>query len=105
MTAIKQTGFSIGNVVERFEHVMPKSDKEVSVIKQRLVRAGFRSESAVKMFYGWKVVLPLSLCAAGDGIGIGPSGAVFHVSGARWAAAFWRRISGWARGLRSGKSG
>jgi tight adherence protein C len=62
MTAIKQTGFSIGNVVERFEHVMPKSEKEVSVIKQRLVRAGFRSESAVKMFYGWKVVLPLSLC-------------------------------------------
>jgi tight adherence protein C len=63
MTAIKQTGFSIGNVVERFEQVMPKSDKEVSVIKQRLVRAGFRSESAVKMFYGWKVVLPLFLCA------------------------------------------
>src|SRR5579863_4281658 len=63
MSAIKQTGFSIGNVVERFEQVMPKSDKEVSVIKQRLVRAGFRSESSVKMFYGWKVVLPLFLCA------------------------------------------
>lgn len=61
MTAIKQTGFSIGTVVERFEHVMPKSEKEVSVIKQRLVRAGFRNESAVKMFYGWKVVLPLVL--------------------------------------------
>jgi tight adherence protein C len=63
MKAIKQTGFSIGNVVERFEHVMPKSEKEVSVIKQRLTRAGFRDESAVKLFYGSKVVTPLLLCA------------------------------------------
>lgn len=61
MSAIKQTGFSIGNVVERFEQVMPKSEKEVSVIKQRLVRAGFRDESAIKMFYGSKVVVPLVL--------------------------------------------
>jgi len=62
ISTIKQTGFSIGNVVERFEQVMPKSEKEVSVIKQRLVRAGFRDESAVKMFYGFKVVTPLLLC-------------------------------------------
>ena len=60
---IKQTGFSIGNVVERFEQVMPKSEKEVSVIKQRLTRAGFRNESAVKIFYGCKVVRPC-LCAS-----------------------------------------
>ena len=64
MTTIKQTGFSIGNVVEHFEHVMPKSEKEVSVIKQRLIRAGFRSESAVKIFYGCKVAASADLCAA-----------------------------------------
>jgi tight adherence protein C len=61
MSAIRQTGFSIGNVVERFEHVMPRSEKEVSVIKQRLIRAGFRDQAAVKMFYGSKVVTPLLL--------------------------------------------
>ncbi len=55
MTTIKQTGFSIGNVVERFENVMPKSEKEVSIVKQRLARAGYRNESAVKIFYGSKV--------------------------------------------------
>jgi tight adherence protein C len=62
MSTIKQTGFSIGNVVERFEQVMPKSEKEVSVTKQRLARAGFREESAVKLFYGSKVLTPLLLC-------------------------------------------
>lgn len=62
ISTIKQTGFSIGNVVERFEQVMPKSEKEVSVIKQRLARAGFRDQSAVKLFYGCKVVTPLVLC-------------------------------------------
>jgi tight adherence protein C len=62
ISTIKQTGFSIGNVVERFEQVMPKSEKEVSVIKQRLARAGFRDQSAVKLFYGFKVVTPLVLC-------------------------------------------
>jgi len=62
MSTIKQTGFSIGNVVERFEQVMPKSQAEVSIIKQRLARAGFRTETAVKVFYGCKVLTPLILC-------------------------------------------
>ena len=35
---------------------MPKSEKEVSVVKQRLTRAGYRNEIAVKIFYGCKVV-------------------------------------------------
>jgi tight adherence protein C len=59
---IKQTGFSIGNIVERFETVMPKSEQEVSIIKQRLARAGWRNESAIKVFYGCKVLVPILLC-------------------------------------------
>jgi tight adherence protein C len=62
MSAIQQTGFSIGGVVEHFENVLPKSQAEVSVILQRLQRAGYRGESAVKIFYGSKVVVPLVLC-------------------------------------------
>jgi tight adherence protein C len=61
LTTLQQTGTSLGGVVEQFEHMLPKSQAEVSVIKQRLVRAGYRNESAVKVFYGAKVLVPLGL--------------------------------------------
>jgi tight adherence protein C len=61
--AIKESGLSIGGVVEHFEHVLPKSRTEVSVAEQRLSRAGFRDESAVRIFYGYKVFVPLVLTA------------------------------------------
>jgi tight adherence protein C len=62
LTTIQKTGLSIGGVVEHFENVLPKSEAEVSVILQRLQHAGFREESAVKIFYGSKVLVPLLLC-------------------------------------------
>jgi tight adherence protein C len=62
MDTIQMTGSSLGGVVEHFEHVLPKSQAEVSVVSQRLIRAGYRQESAVKVFYGMKVLLPLLLC-------------------------------------------
>jgi tight adherence protein C len=61
--AIRETGFSIGGVVEQFEHLLPKSQAEMSIVLQRLQRAGFRNESAVKIFYGSKFLVPLGLCA------------------------------------------
>ncbi|MGA2907362.1 MAG: type II secretion system F family protein [Terracidiphilus sp.] len=57
----QNTGSSIGNVVKKFENLMPKSEKEISVIKTRMQRAGFRNENAIKVFYGCKVLLPLTL--------------------------------------------
>ncbi len=62
LSAIQLTGLSIGGVVEHFENVLPKSQTEVSVIRQRLQRAGYRDESVVKVFYGSKVLVPLLLC-------------------------------------------
>src|ERR1035437_9601062 len=62
LSAIQQTGLSIGGVIEHFENVLPKSQAEVSVVLQRLQRAGFRDESAVKIFYGCKVLLPVLFC-------------------------------------------
>ena len=62
LNSIQQTGLSIGGVVEHFENILPKSQAEVSVILQRLQRAGFRDESAVKVFNGSKVVVPILLC-------------------------------------------
>lgn len=62
VSTIQETGFSIGGVMEQFERVLPKSEAEISVTLQRLIRAGFRNESAVKIFYGCKVFVPLLLC-------------------------------------------
>jgi tight adherence protein C len=62
LTTIRQTGFSIGGVVEHLESVLPKSQAEVSIALQRLTRAGYRGESAIKVFYGCKVLTPLLLC-------------------------------------------
>ncbi len=36
LSTIQKTGISIGGVVEHFEHVLPKSQAEVSVVLQRL---------------------------------------------------------------------
>jgi tight adherence protein C len=63
MSAIRESGLSIGGVVEHFEQVLPKSQAEVSIALQRLIRAGYRNESAVRVFYGYKVFTPLALCA------------------------------------------
>jgi tight adherence protein C len=63
METIQQTGSSLGGVVEHFEQVLPKSQAEVSVARQRLVRAGFRQDQGLKVLYGAKVLLPIILLA------------------------------------------
>jgi tight adherence protein C len=68
LSALQKTGSSLGGMVERFEQVLPKSQAEVSVIKQRLIRAGFRGEPAINVFYGCKVLTPLLLAVAVTGV-------------------------------------
>ena len=74
LTAIQQTGLSIGGVVEHFENILPKSQAEVSIVLQRLQHAGFRDESAVKIFYGSKVLVPLLFCILVLVTGLGDMG-------------------------------
>jgi tight adherence protein C len=74
LTAIQQTGLSIGGVIEHFENVLPKSQAEVSIVLQRLQHAGFRDESAVKIFYGSKVLVPLLFCILVLVTGLGDMG-------------------------------
>jgi tight adherence protein C len=62
MRSLQHTGFSFGGVVEQFEKVLPKSQAEVSIQQQRLIRAGYREEGAVDVFYGSKVLTPIALC-------------------------------------------
>jgi tight adherence protein C len=77
LTAIQKTGLSIGGVIEHFENVLPKSQAEVSIVLQRLQHAGFRDESAVKIFYGSKVLVPLLFCILVLVSGLGDMGGFF----------------------------
>jgi tight adherence protein C len=71
LSSIQQSGFSIGGVVEHFDSVIPKSQAEVSVAKQRLIQAGYRKETAVKIFNGSKFVIPIVLCVIALVTGLG----------------------------------
>jgi tight adherence protein C len=62
LSTLQHTGSSFGGMVGQLERVLPKSQAEVSIVQQRLIRAGFRNDSAVQLFYGAKVLVPLALC-------------------------------------------
>jgi tight adherence protein C len=89
----QNTGSSIGNVVKRFENLMPKSENEVSVIKKRLMLAGFRNENAIKVFYGSKVLLPALLALIAMVTGLANLGPFFvyllALGGGFLAPDFW----------------
>ena len=60
-STIEETRHVIGGVVEQFEKILPRSQAEIGVVQQRLVRAGLRTDNSVKMFYGAKVMTPVFL--------------------------------------------
>jgi tight adherence protein C len=62
LSTIQQSGLSLSSVVEHLERIIPKSQAEVSVTQQRLIRAGFRSDTAAKFFGGIKVLVPIAFC-------------------------------------------
>lgn len=68
---------SIKAVVQPFEKVLPKSPQEVSVTQKRLIRAGYREDSYVRIFYGAKVLVPLSLCLLATVSGLSHFGPLF----------------------------
>ena len=70
LSSIQQTGSSLGGIVEQLNRVLPKSDAEVSVIQKRLIRAGFRKDSAVQIFYAAKILVPLALCIVAVATGL-----------------------------------
>jgi tight adherence protein C len=60
--AIQLTGQSVSGMVEHMERFLPRSQAEVSIVQKRLIRAGYRTDSALKFFYGAKILVPLVLC-------------------------------------------
>lgn len=78
--SLQQSGLSVKGIVGQFERLMPKSQKEVSIIQLRLTRAGYRNPSATKIFYGTKVLLPVGLCAAAVLTGLGQSSFFIYIA-------------------------
>jgi tight adherence protein C len=70
ISQIKDSGLSVTSVVEQFEKLLPKSQAEIGIVQQRLIRAGMRSDSAVKNFYGTKVIVPVVLCGIAFACGV-----------------------------------
>jgi tight adherence protein C len=76
-STILDTREVLEGVVERFEKVVPRSQAEISIVQERLIRAGYRQDSAVKVFYGAKVMTPLALCLLALVSGVGRSNSFF----------------------------
>lgn len=49
-------------LLEFVQRAVPRTDTEASRITLQLIRAGYRSDSAVKVFYAAKCLLPVALC-------------------------------------------
>ena len=52
---------SIEAAVSPFQKLVPRGQVETSIIQKRLIRAGFREPSAMNIFYGMKVIVPVVL--------------------------------------------
>jgi tight adherence protein C len=65
------------DLIKRLGNIVPQSPKDVTVMQRRLIRAGMRNESALKVLYGAKAVcgvtFPLIALAAVAGSDTDPS--------------------------------
>jgi tight adherence protein C len=53
---------AVEQIVKPFENILPRNPDEVSFIQRRFMTAGYRNASAVNIFYGAKILVPLTLC-------------------------------------------
>ena len=77
---IERSKAVLSDFVDPFERVLPKSQAEVSIVQQRLIRAGFRQDSAIKNFYAAKVLVPLTLALLALVSGVGAMNPFFVYS-------------------------
>lgn len=80
-TTLQMTGSSLGGIVGQLERVLPRSQSEASVVQQRLIRAGYRNDSAIKLFYGAKVVTPFIFALIVFATGIAHDSPIFMLAG------------------------
>lgn len=72
------TGTALTSVVARFDRIIPKSIDEVSVLQQRFIRAGYRDESLLRIFYGIKFLTPVALVVFVFSSGLGRNNPFFY---------------------------
>jgi tight adherence protein C len=68
---------SLESIVKPFQNVLPRSVAESSIVQKRLIRAGYRDASAVNIFYGAKVLVPITLSFLATVTGLYEWGALF----------------------------
>src|ERR1700733_2249719 len=49
------------DLIKKLGNIIPQSPKDVTVMQRRLIRAGLRQPTALKMLYGFKVALGVAL--------------------------------------------
>jgi tight adherence protein C len=67
---LESAGSTLTSALGKIEKVVPRSESEVGVIQQRLVRAGFREDSAIKFFYASRVLAMVVLLVAATVTGV-----------------------------------
>ena len=61
---------TVESIVQPFQKVLPRSPLEASVIQKRLIRAGYRKDAYVNIFYGAKVITPVLLFLLASVVGL-----------------------------------
>jgi tight adherence protein C len=61
---------SMETIAKPFQNLLPRSPAEVSVIQRRLIRAGYRDQGAVNIFYAAKVFVPIALSVVASLTGV-----------------------------------
>ena len=61
---------TVESIIQPFQKVIPRSPQEVSVVQKRLIRAGYRRDAYVNIFYGAKVLTPLLLVVVASVTGL-----------------------------------
>jgi tight adherence protein C len=55
------TRSTVETIITPFQNIVPRSPQDASVIQKRLMRAGYREDGHLNIFYASKVLVPLSL--------------------------------------------
>lgn len=68
---------SLEQIIKPFQNILPRSAQEVSVIQKRLIRAGYRQDSATNVFYAAKILVPLLLIVIAGATRLDEAGGFF----------------------------
>src|SRR5437016_3360726 len=73
----KESIASLAKAFDPIQKILPKSLEEISITERRLMLAGFRKNSHIKIFYGAKVLTPITLVVLVTVTGLYDYGAFF----------------------------